>query len=211
MSNGNMMLTGERVRIRYWQSRDDVAQRGWPSYSDPLHPLWNVPRPTSVSVYDNLFPGGKTYTRRVWAIENIYDILIGRLSLRDIETQIYRARLGISLAAPYVGQGLGTEAMILFLDYFFGTLGFQIMVLDVATFNERAVRCYEHLGFRSVSSEWRKSGCTSCLRALEDPSHEHLKPYFRRERSMVWVQFLEMELTRNMWIERDEMAHERRV
>lgn len=209
MTNGNIVLTSERVRIRSWQSRDDTAQRAWPSYKDPLYPLWNVPR--SQSLYESLFPGsyGVSYTRRVWGIEDGYGTLIGRLSLRDIEQRVRRARLGISLAAPYLGRGLGTEAMLVFLDYFFGAFGYEIMVLDVAAFNERAVRCYERLGFCLVADEWRKSGCHSCARALDEPERYHLQRYFRRERSNLWVQFLEMELRRPMWHERKEELQQR--
>jgi RimJ/RimL family protein N-acetyltransferase len=204
VSNGSatLDLRGERVRIRWWNYKDDITQRSWPRYDDPFSALWNIPR--TMSFYGSLraFSAYGSNIRRVWAIENSEGTLIGRISLRDVDEQVtQQARLGISLGAPYVGQGLGTEAMIVFLDHFFGPMGFRKMVLDVAAFNRRAVHCYERLGFRCLSDEWRKSGSHSVLRHLDNPASRDLLPYFRREHSGVWVQFLEMELDQHEWLE----------
>jgi RimJ/RimL family protein N-acetyltransferase len=188
------------VVLRSWQSRDDGAQRSWPRYTDPLNALWNIPRSPGLSG-NMFFPGNALgFSRRVWAVD--YDgVLIGRISLREIDQQSHRARLGISLSASYVGHGLGTETLGLFLDLFFGPLDFQKMVLDVAAFNVRAVRCYQRLGFHIVSDEWRKSSYDSALRTLDDAANAELRRHFRRERFGTWVQFYEMELTRQDWQE----------
>lgn len=200
MSNGNgrLYIEGERVNLRWWDSRDEITQRSWPPYDDPMSTLWNIPR--SVSMYNSLLSYHSTM-RRVWAIEDQHKQLVGRISLRDIDHRAQRARLGISLGAPYVGQGLGTEAMILFLDHFFEHLGFQIMVLDVAAFNERAVHCYERLGFRHVSDDWRRTSIDTPLRRLDEADYAHLQRYFRRERLGAWVLFYDMELRRAEWQE----------
>ncbi len=193
------VLPGEHVRLRWWESRDDVVQRSWPYYDDPCNALWNIPR--SMSFYDSLFGSYSAFAhiRRVWAIENERGTLIGRISLREIDQSKKQARLGISMGAPYLGQGYGTEALALFLDYFFGEFGFACMVLDVAAFNRRAVRCYERLGFRCIADEWRKTASESAFRALTDPRCQDLRAYFRYDRACVWVQFLEMELTGDEW------------
>lgn len=194
------LIAGERVCIRKWQSRDDEVQRSWPRYKDPCHTLWNIPR--SNSTYGGIFSfpyGGGSHSRYVWAVEDAHETLIGRISLRDVEKFTRRARLGISLSAPYTGQGLGTEALMLFLEHFFETLGFNTMVLDVAAFNQRAVRCYEHLGFRCISEEWRRTGNETCLNTLEESNHRKLLIYFRREHTSLLVQFLEMQIQRHEW------------
>lgn len=194
-----LLLRGKQVTVRWWERRDDTAQRRWPEYTDPLSMLWNIPRNTSF--YDNLFFATSTLSnsRRIWAIDNNDGKLIGRISLRDINQHRGQARLGISLGESYVSQGLGTEAMCLFLDYFFTELDFTIMVLDVAAFNVRAVRCYERLGFAIVAEEWRRSSCRSCVHIIERPEYTAVRPYFRRERSILQVLFLEMELGRDTW------------
>jgi len=189
-------LLGERVRIRPWRRADTLMQERWPRYSEPFSSLWNIPRPYHSS-YDDQFWTGAT---EAWAIELRSGQLIGRLSLREIDRKQQSARLGISLAQPYVGQGLGGEALRLFLAYYFGSLGFQRMVLDVAAFNQRAVRCYQRLGFVELRSEWRHTGNDPVLRLLDEEQYQHLRPYFRRNRFDTQVEFYEMELTREAWL-----------
>ncbi len=194
------LMESERIRIRPWQYRDLIAQESWPRYGDPFSSFWNTPR-------SHDWNGSRSYfyssnIRRVWAVENCQYNLIGRISLRELEPHVHRARLGISLGSPFVGQGLGTEALALFLDHFFGVMGFHAMLLDVAAFNRRAVRCYEGLGFRYVGSDWRHIGPDPSLRLLDDPAYSELVPFFRRERRGAWVQFFEMKLHKDSWMPR---------
>jgi len=196
-------LDGERVRVRPWQRRDTLAQELWPRYTDPFNSLWNIPR---AIFFDDDVRAGFSAQRYAWAIEDLAGRLIGRISLREIDQRHASARLGISLAQPYVGQGLGTEALALFLDHFFGRLGFAIMRLDVAAVNQRAVRSYRRLGFEYVESEWRSAGNDPALRLLDDPRYADLAPHFRRGRFETMVEFYEMELTRDIWQGRSRNA-----
>lgn len=196
---------GSRLCLRPWRSADEREHRTWPDYTDPLSHLWNLPRVPRGSEFFSFLrsPGAE---RWMWAIEMSDDgTLIGRISLRDIDRWRCQARLGISLAAPYVGHGLGTEAMRLFLDYFFEEAGFSTMLLDVAAFNQRAVRCYEHLGFSRVRVEWRETNKNTCAHLLDDPSCFHLRPFFKPEGRVIRVQFLEMQLQKHLW--RNHMCH----
>lgn len=189
-------IEGARVRLRNWLRRDTLAQELWPRYTDPFSSLWNIPRTV---FFDDDLRTGFSSQRYAWAVEDRIGRLIGRISLREIDQHRASARLGISLAQPYVGQGLGTEALALFLDYFFGPLGFAAMRLDVAAFNRRAVRSYERLGFEYLESEWRSAGNDPSLRLLDDPRYADLAPHFRRGRFETMVEFYEMELTREQW------------
>ncbi len=190
-------MQSDRVRIRPWEQRDLLAQESWPRYNDPFSTLWNTPRPVSLN---GDYVGYAASMRRIWAIEDRHKRMIGRISLREVEQNRRHSRLGISLGSPYVGQGLGTEALILFLNHYFGPMGFLSMLLDVAGFNRRAVRCYERLGFRHVGSDWRHVGRDPALRLLDNPAYRELRPFFRRERRGAWVQFFEMELCKEEWI-----------
>jgi RimJ/RimL family protein N-acetyltransferase len=57
------------------------------------------------------------------------------------------------------GKGYGTEATRLMLDHAFGTLGLHRVALSVFSFNERAIRSYEKVGFavegRAREAIWR--------------------------------------------------------
>lgn len=193
---GARVLHGPRVVLRPWLRSDTLAQELWPRYTEPFSSLWNITRALSV---DDLSGRNRNTQRYAWAVEDAQRRLIGRLSLRDVDERGSCARLGISLAQPHVGQGLGTEALVVFLDYYFGPLGFARMRLDVAAVNRRAVRCYERLGFRYLESEWRSVGNDPALRLLDDPHYREMLPYFRRGRFETQVEFYEMELTRAEW------------
>jgi RimJ/RimL family protein N-acetyltransferase len=191
-------VQNDEVIIRPWQHEDDIIQQAWHAYADPFSSLWNLPRST---------PGGNVFSffckvasqRRLWAVDTMSGELIGRISLRDIDQWKQQARLGISLKQSYVGRGLGTQVLTMFLDYFFGPLNFATMVLDVGMFNRRAVRCYERLNFRCVGYEWRYAGYEPCVKLIEDPAYRDLRPCFRRAKDGIWAKFLEMELHKTQW------------
>lgn len=191
------IIQGQRVRLRAWQRRDSLSQELWPRYNEPFSSLWNIPR--AFYYEDEGVRAGWSSQRCAWAIEDLLQRLIGRISLREIDQRRASARLGISLAQPYVSQGLGTEALTLFLDYYFDALGFDQLHLDVAAFNQRAVRCYERLGFEYIDSEWRSAGNDPSLRQLDDPQHRDLQSFFRRGRFETLVEFYEMSLNRAAW------------
>ncbi|NJN17017.1 MAG: GNAT family N-acetyltransferase [Oscillochloris sp.] len=192
-------LEGPHVLIRPWLRRDSLAQEQWPRYTEPFSSLWNVPRSI---FFSEALRANFSSQRFAWAIEDHSGHLIGRISLREIEPARAAARLGISISQTFVSQGLGTEALIMFLDYYFGPLGFRVMNLDVAAFNRRAVRCYLRLGFEHVESEWRNAGNDPSLRLLEDPRYQDVKPHFRRGRFETSIEFYEMVLTREQWLAR---------
>lgn len=190
------ILYGDGVRLRPWTRRDALEQERWPPYGDPFHSLWNIPRYYSL---DNFLPSWSAQ-RYVWAVDDTQRHLIGRISLREIDLAQGHARLGITLGAPYTSRGLGTEALRVFLDHYFGPLDFRLMKLDVAAFNLRAVRCYERLGFHHIGEDWRSAGSDPVLRLLDEPQHALLRQYFRRNRHEYQVLFYEMELGRVTWL-----------
>lgn len=169
----------------------------WPAFSDPLSAVWNLPDRTAST------PGDWTPDhRRTFAIVTCEpDALIGRLTLRDITTQRTSARLGITIGSPYVSQGYGTEALMLFLDTFFRVMRFQAMLLDVAALNERAVRCYRRLGFEVTNQQWRDGG-SRFIERLPEATVQQITPFIRQGRHTVWVQFYDMRLQRAAWASR---------
>jgi RimJ/RimL family protein N-acetyltransferase len=194
-----MELRSDRLYLRPWNRQDDRQADEWPPYGDPLDTLWNLPRQlsaTSTQWYSSFDSGSM---RRAWAVDDHSGLLIGRISLREIDERQGVARLGITFGAPYVGRGLGTEALALFLDYYFTDLGFQTMLLVVAGPNQRAVRCYRRLGFQAVGSDWRDAGMLFDKRVLDKPSFANLRQFFRNGQYGLWVQFFEMRLERSEW------------
>jgi RimJ/RimL family protein N-acetyltransferase len=200
-----MVLRSERLSLRSWTFHDDELADDWPSYNDPLEPLWNLPRQVGLSG-DVWSFFESSAMRRTWAVEDRTGHLIGRISLRDIDTRKSQARLGITFGAPYIGRGLGTEALALFLTYYFTELGFQIMVLDVAAPNQRAVRSYERLGFSFVGGDWRIADSRFNQRILDAPAYASLQRFFRRGQHGLYVEFYEMQLHKDDWLRKHPVA-----
>jgi RimJ/RimL family protein N-acetyltransferase len=199
-----MALHNARLHIRSWTLHDDELLDEWPPYNDPFEPLWNLARQVGSGgeSWGSFFDG--VAMRRTWAVENWTGTLIGRISLRDINERTAQARLGITFGAPYIGQGLGTEALALFLDYYFTDFGFQSMVLDVAGPNERAVRSYERLGFSHIGSDWREASHRFDRRVLDNPRYAHLRRFFQLRPHGLYVEFFEMQLLKEHWFARQQ-------
>jgi RimJ/RimL family protein N-acetyltransferase len=73
---------------------------------------------------------------------------IGVSSLDHIDAVHRKAEFGISLEKGSWGQGYGSEATRLMVDYAFITLNLHRVYLRVFEFNERAIRCYLKAGFQ---------------------------------------------------------------
>ena len=199
-----MDLRSARMVIRTWQQHDDSRADAWPPYHDPLESIWNLPRQGS-----GPWGSGLEFSaaRRTWAVDDLAGRLMGRISLREVDQRQSSARLGVTFGAPYVGRGLGSEAMMLFLDYYFSDLGFELMLLDVAGANQRAVRCYERLGFTAVGNDWRCTGSSFDHRLLDEQRYRHIRQFFRQGPRCFDTQFFEMQLYKNEWIAHRAAAH----
>ncbi|PLS15933.1 GNAT family N-acetyltransferase [Bacillus sp. M6-12] len=76
------------------------------------------------------------------------DSVIGDIAIQDVDSMNRNANIRISIdEAAHQGKGYGKEAMNLMLDYGFGILNLHRIELNVFSYNERAARVYEQLGF----------------------------------------------------------------
>jgi RimJ/RimL family protein N-acetyltransferase len=76
---------------------------------------------------------------------------IGIINIRDFTNPHGTAEFGIAIGeATDRGQGFGTEATRLVLDYAFTILGVYNVWLDTLAYNVGAIRAYEKAGFREI-------------------------------------------------------------
>ena len=111
-------------------------------------------------------------------------VLVGKISLREIDWYARSAVLGVSFRPDRLGQGLGTDAMRIFLSYYFGPLGMEALFLDVAAHNVRARRCYERCGFRLLGEHWGEAA-PDLAGVFRDPERAEVRPYFRWEHGLI--------------------------
>jgi len=74
---------------------------------------------------------------------------VGTAGLMDISHRHRRATFGILLGERR-GQGIGTEATRLTLDWAFNVLSLRNVLLEVYPWNAGAIRAYEKAGFRLI-------------------------------------------------------------
>jgi RimJ/RimL family protein N-acetyltransferase len=86
----------------------------------------------------------------VFVIETLKDgVPIGNLDLHAIDWVNRSAGCGVSICErTYWNQGYGTDALRTLLRFGFEELNLHRVFLQVFDFNERAIRCYEKIGFR---------------------------------------------------------------
>ncbi|WP_404451769.1 GNAT family N-acetyltransferase [Virgibacillus necropolis] len=74
---------------------------------------------------------------------------IGDIAMLDINHQNQNAIVRISIFdKEFWGDGYGTEAMSLLLEFGFDILNLHRIGLDVFAFNDRAIKSYKKLGFK---------------------------------------------------------------
>jgi diamine N-acetyltransferase len=198
-----MKLLGPRVTVRPTKRQDLDAMARWRPLTDPLYQPFDFPRRPLSEHVDWFNWRKRDPSRRLYTVMNEGGQPIGSLTLREIDGK-ESSRLGITLGSDYVGQGYGTEALRLFLEYYFETMGFARMLLDVSATNLRAVRSYRALGFQEESKHFRPAGHPSFKVLRTEPRYQHLRPFFRRLGTMYQVLFYDMALTREEWRARNE-------
>jgi RimJ/RimL family protein N-acetyltransferase len=75
------------------------------------------------------------------------DEVIGDIALQDLDPINRNCNIRIAIESEYQGKGYGSEAMPLMLDYGFGILNMHRIELEVFSYNTRALKMYEKLGF----------------------------------------------------------------
>jgi RimJ/RimL family protein N-acetyltransferase len=83
---------------------------------------------------------------------------VGTCGLMEVDYRQSRATFGIGLGLRR-GQGLGTEATRLTLDWAFNMLGLHNVLLGVLPHNPAAIRAYEKAGFKRIGA--RRGGVLS--------------------------------------------------
>jgi RimJ/RimL family protein N-acetyltransferase len=194
-----MLLQGCRVKVRNLTRADLHQMAAWRPFDDPLFAEANWPQ-RSIDDLNRWFTRCSQDPRRLLcAVTDETGRLIGSITLRERDGR-RSARLGVTLGADFVNQGFGTEALRLFLDYYFNELGFAKVVLDVVAYNHRAIRVYQRLGFVAVSQRERAAGRGTNWAFLKEPAYAKARQFFRRDwLGRYWLLCYDMELRCEDW------------
>ena len=187
-----------RVAIRRFKRSDLQGRISWPPYRDPFYTHLNFDLSTFIEREKWLFARTVNAGRMYFAVLDENDRLIGEMSLRDVDTGTKASRLGIHLASDKVSLGYGREALRALLAHYFGEMRWNVMYLDVAAYNCRALRLYERLHFEHLSPFWRRVIVDESV--LSDPSYADIRRFLRRVPSGIEGLHYDMALTSQRYV-----------
>jgi len=144
------MIDGQRVKLRFWceedieklmQLRNDIKLQ-----SQLLSRVKgsNVERTRQWLQQRSLGPGNILLI----IADNNNNVPLGYIQFIDIDPIDQVAKLGICLSPEAQGKGIGPEVLLLAFNYLHNFSDVRKIILEVREDNERAIKCYERIGFK---------------------------------------------------------------
>ena len=142
------MLKGERVTLRAVE-RDDLKRLHELERNVDLMLLgggeWE---PQPLAAREQRYDKHASDEDKAWFVIEVDGTIIGDINLHNRDRRSRVSAFGIVISDPaYLGQGYGREAIALMLDWAFRIQNYERIWLDTWATNQRAIRCYQSLGF----------------------------------------------------------------
>lgn len=144
-------LEGEKVKlVPLDHEREKVFWELWDHQSNDYRQLDIIPVPQPASPIQNENSENHPLHSALFMLHPTSDDkVIGFVALDGFDWAARSGWVGIGIGdEEYKGKGYGTEAMRLLLRYAFDGLNLNRLNLNVVSYNERAIRSYEQVGFR---------------------------------------------------------------
>ncbi|MDO5717390.1 MAG: GNAT family N-acetyltransferase [Tissierellia bacterium] len=140
-------LVGDRIKMEIMIPEHLRYIKAWGVHEDILFTDYNI----SKMSYNNLkiWYSYRRPTRKTlyYSVFNEEDRMIGYIGIKDIRILRRTSYLGIAFDPNYIEMGYGSEALKLFLDYYFNSMDMKEIYLEVNAFNARALNLYRSMGF----------------------------------------------------------------
>lgn len=142
------MLLGNKIRLRPFEKSDLEKCKQWvndPAIATAVLRVLPVSMHEHINWYEKIIVDKARLTFAIETIEN--EKYIGNLGLRNIDWINRKGRFWIYLDKTEWGKGYGKEGVSLLLNYSFHSLNLNRIYLDVGSFNQRAIKVYDSIGF----------------------------------------------------------------
>ncbi len=148
---GDSILVGAKVRLRGVREDDLATLAKWDMDAGRLSTLSNWVAPSSeAGAKERVAEWSKNDKDNLgFAIETLDEqpVLVGHIGLWGARPKDRCATIGIAFGREHLGQGYGTDAMRVIVDYGFREMGLHRIQLDLVAFNQAGMRAYEKAGF----------------------------------------------------------------
>ncbi len=189
------IIEGDKVRIRELMREDVNKMQNWGKHEDPLFLNYNFPKLTTTQADEWYQIKTLKLRKKCFAIENKDEIMVGYISIRDIKWFKRESELGIVLDPNHINKGYGTEAIHLFLQYYFEKLKMAAIKLRTAKYNKRAFKCYLNCGFNLVKESIDEFEDQYC-EIFYNPLYSNLYKYFKEIDGKKVTDYYYMEVTK---------------
>jgi aminoglycoside 6'-N-acetyltransferase len=142
------LLVGKRVTLR--PGREGEAQMIHRIRAEPsVTCWWGEPEP--LAEIAQMLAAAPAPTGEVMLIVEVDRAVAGAIQYAEENEPNYRhAGIDIFLSADVQGKGIGSEAVWLLARFLIDQRRHHRLTIDPAAANQRAIRCYERVGFRPV-------------------------------------------------------------
>ncbi len=144
-------LVGERIYLSPMNLEDVELYTKWMNDFEVTNGIGASARMISISSERNWIQQNTQDQYQFSIVRLEDDKLIGSCCIEQIDQIHQRAVAGLMIGdEKNRGQGYGTETLKLLLKYSFDYLNLHNVMLGVFSFNQRAIACYQKVGFREV-------------------------------------------------------------
>jgi len=193
MKNLQEPIYGKKVILKPMQIEDVYSMMAWGTHEDRLFFDYNFPYMTEDEICAWFELKTKRF-RRCFSVFNYNKQLVGYIALRNVKIIRKKSELGIVFDPNYLSEGYGTDSLIALLKWYFDTFKFKKMVLSVAAYNYRAIRCYEKVGFKKTK-EYYDEFMNYKINPIEDRNYSQIKHFFRQKGEKIQVLYYKMEIS----------------
>lgn len=148
---GEFLLVGDRIEIRRFSLEDAYSMVNWGEHKNLLFEDYNFPFFDEDEIRGWFESKTFGWNKRYFSVYNESKHFIGYLGIKRIKRIKRESTLGIVFDPNHINKGYGTEALKLFLIYYFEDLKMNVLNLEVDQFNKRAIKCYERCGFEIIN------------------------------------------------------------
>lgn len=142
------MLRGERVILRPTEREDMKHYRDLGRNVDLVLLGDGEWQPVPLAAFEKEFDKRLDDEDRAWFMIEVAGTTIGGCGLHHRDRRSGSTAFGIGIQHPeYVGKGYGSDSIRTLLRWAFVTQNWRRVWLDTMDCNERAIRCYQALGF----------------------------------------------------------------